>query len=47
MKSHVKVSRKKVYEAPKLLKYASLTEMTAGSHLRGMPDAPSATTRTG
>jgi hypothetical protein len=47
MKLPVTRSKKKAYEPPKLLKYGSLTEITAGVHLRGMKDSGSATTKTG
>ena len=47
MQLPVTVSKKKAYEAPKLVKYGSLREITAGTHLRGMMDAGSATTKTG
>ncbi len=38
MKSSVKLPSKKVYQAPKLLKYGSLTEMTTANQHRGMFD---------
>ena len=38
MKSSVKLPSKKVYQAPKLFKYGSLTEMTTANSLRGMKD---------
>jgi hypothetical protein len=38
MKSSVTLPSKKVYQAPKLLKYGSLTEMTAANSLRGNKD---------
>jgi len=47
MKLPVTVPKEKGYEAPKLVKYGSLTEITAGTHLRGMMDGKSATTKTG
>jgi hypothetical protein len=39
MKSSVKLPSKKTYHAPKLLKYGSLTEMTAANSLRGKKDS--------
>jgi hypothetical protein len=47
MKSSVQLPNKKVYQAPKLLKYGSLTEMTAANQHRGMKDGGSANRRTG
>jgi hypothetical protein len=47
MKLADKLKEKKVYQAPQLVKYGSLTEMTAGHHVRGMLDNGSKTTRTG
>jgi hypothetical protein len=47
MKASVKLPNKKVYQAPKLVKYGSLTELTAGHHVRGMKDSGSTTTKTG
>ena len=47
MNRSVNLQDKKVYEAPKLLKYGSLTEMTAANHLRGMRDAKTGSTKTG
>ena len=38
---------KKLYEAPKLVKYGSLMEVTAGTHLRGMMDGKAGSTKTG
>jgi hypothetical protein len=40
MMSSVALPKKKVYQAPKLLKYGSLTEMTAANSIRGMMDNP-------
>jgi hypothetical protein len=47
MKLPVTVPKKKEYEAAKLVRYGSLTEITAGTHLRGMMDGKAATTKTG
>jgi hypothetical protein len=38
MKSSVKLPSKKIYQAPKLLRYGSLTEMTKANHNRGRFD---------
>ena len=47
MKSPVQLPSKKVYEAPKLLKYGSLTEITAGHTVRGHRDSKTSTNKTG
>ena len=47
MNRSVKLQHTKVYEAPKLLKYGSLTDMTAANHLRGKMDARTGSTKTG
>jgi len=47
MKSSVNVSEKKVYQAPKLLKYGNLTEMTTANTLRGMKDSLRPASKTG
>ena len=47
MKSSVKLPSKKVYQAPKLLKYGSLTEMTAAHSVRGHRDSKKGTLKTG
>ena len=48
MKSSVKLPSKKIYQAPKLLKYGSLTEMTnANSVPNGLMDAMTGPRKTG
>lgn len=47
MESSVTLPKKKVYQAPKLLKYGSLTEMTAAVSLRGMRDSMAGVKKTG
>jgi hypothetical protein len=47
MKASVQLPNKKVYQAPKLLKYGSLTEMTAAAQHRGMKDGGTMAQRTG
>ncbi len=47
MKSSVKLPSKKIYQAPKLLKYGSLTEMTTSNQKRGMFDGGSGGRKTG
>jgi len=48
MKSSVKLPSKKVYQAPKLLKYGSLTEMTTANRPgRGMLDGKGGGSKTG
>jgi hypothetical protein len=47
MKLPATVPKKKAYDALKLVKYGSLTGITAGTTLRGMLDGKSATTKTG
>jgi hypothetical protein len=48
MKSSVTLPSKKVYQAPKLLKYGSLTEMTTSNTLvRGAMDSMTGPRKTG
>ena len=46
-KSPVKPLEKRPYQAPKMVKFGSLTEMTAGRTIRGHRDSVSSTTKTG
>jgi hypothetical protein len=48
MKSSVKLPSKKIYQAPKLLKYGSLTEMTnANASQQGQMDGMTGPRKTG
>jgi hypothetical protein len=47
MTSSVTLPKKKVYQAPKLLKYGSRTEITAGVGVRGKTDSLTSVRKTG